>query len=967
MVMCLHPVVQEAYSEVHSWLEKRDDTTGYMSNYRPNLKSMRMKDIANQFALYFPTHHFKCRYALENIISCNTFLGGLQQNTSIVLIDIGCGAGAASAALISIFLKLADKGRLPEQLQLACIGVDPAENVLGIYYQLLSQIQQQITSSPVNLEIRIIDKPVSESVTDLDEHLQILLRCWQQPALSHVFLVQSNVVSPLGSLYENRKCRRDRLNNLGIPPEVYIGDEEFGSREARSYLQLFRQIPIDNLYTLTVGTTDEKSINRVREMGKSIKNIFVNHKVCPLDTDDRKSLRFTNPDDSYWKETKGNKLVDTEFSIDVRSVKNSQFAGDTHWHRIINIDNLRLAWARVRLIRLREAISDEIEIRLFESDLDNTLQRLQRELILYSKNVAQTDDRLQYLFPKGEEAVRPYVLPRLEEDIVSVAIIQELGGVAFGLHNRSYAYRPHNSFPRPTEYLYQYWFEAYRRFKDDIRIGVGLEGTCNILKADVEKYYTNINQKRLLDSVVRELRTQSDRVKWLLERFLIAKLHPEHHCTNHGLAQGSAGSGFYANTFLVPLDSSFGTGDVRYYRYMDDIYFVVPKTQDLESVKTKMDEVLGDLGLKRNYKKTETYNSENYLELWDYDDELDYLSERYIYLTNCLWFLNPKYRHELKNNWWEFIKTYQKKLRSLNVYVEEDRLSRKLHQYLSNRKRRRDKSSNQVKELNYPPLDANEWTNCFKDMNVEWIHCRDNIRNKLICLLRASYNGISNAKTSEETQQAARRVRFCINRLTRLGFHNIEDLIIKTLRENPAVIRQPRVVFQSLGIQQYGKELQSLLDYYEASSIQVAPYYVALILEALRFLQEIPDCMTEKIISIAINNSQPPIVRLKATETLLTTNCREVAEHTEAIQHLLRNEPTPRLRKNYKLLLGQCDQTIDCDSESTDYLLQSVCKVIQLGQIEKLFDCVEPDIIRKNYYGWEYPDDSREFGEFTYY
>ena len=147
------------------------------------------------------------------------------------------------------------------------------------------------------------------------------------------------------------------------------------------------------------------------------------------------------------------------------------------------------------------------KIRLFESDLDGNLRRLQQALKSYNKNVVLTDDRLLYLFPKGENEARPYVLPRLEEDIASVAIIQVLGSVAFGLQNTSYAYRPHDTFPRPTEHLYKYWFDAYRRFKDDIRIGVGLEQNCQILKTDIEKFFTNVNQEILVNSVVRELRT----------------------------------------------------------------------------------------------------------------------------------------------------------------------------------------------------------------------------------------------------------------------------------------------------------------------------------------------------------------------------------------------------------------------------------------------------------------------------
>ena len=213
------------------------------------------------------------------------------------------------------------------------------------------------------------------------------------------------------------------------------------------------------------------------------------------------------------------------------------------------MENLRLAWARVRLIRTREDISDEIEIRLFERDLEDNLERLRSKLKSYDKYVAMTDDRVSYEFPKNEDGGRPYVLPRLEEDIVSVAIVQVLGRLAFGLQNTSFDYRPHDNFPRSTELLYRSWFDAYHRFRDEVSIGVSLETNCQVLEADIERYFTSIEQSQLVATVVRELRTQRSRVKWLLKRLFM--VDSDGHACEHGLAQGAAGSGFYANAFLA--------------------------------------------------------------------------------------------------------------------------------------------------------------------------------------------------------------------------------------------------------------------------------------------------------------------------------------------------------------------------------------------------------------------------------
>ena len=104
MTMSLHPVIQSAYSGVHSWLERRDDTSGYMKiderKISKRLSREDMKHIAAQFSVLFPAHHFKCLDLLQNIIELEMLLDWLRRNPFITLIDVGCGAGAATAALI---------------------------------------------------------------------------------------------------------------------------------------------------------------------------------------------------------------------------------------------------------------------------------------------------------------------------------------------------------------------------------------------------------------------------------------------------------------------------------------------------------------------------------------------------------------------------------------------------------------------------------------------------------------------------------------------------------------------------------------------------------------------------------------------------------------------------------------------------------------------------------------------------
>ena len=567
----LHPDVQAAYSDAHAWLGGRRDAAGYMDTGlgAVRLDCMGMKHIAAQFALYFHAHHFKTRYVLDEMLKQEQLEEWINHSPRITVIDVGCGAGAASAALTASLMDLRAANRAREDLTLVCIGVDPVANALGLYYQMMQGLKASAREHGIQLELRIVDRPVSESVTDLVLHLEGFLKDWGHPALSQVIIAQSNIVRPLAGPHRQAESRRKRMRDLGIPEGLLLEETRFGTREARSYLQLFRQLPIDNLHILTVGTNETQWIQRVKEMGESISEAFRPHIVeaCGPRTP---AVIYENPEGSYWKETLGKANAgQRSFVADVRSVGNTEKAGDAHWHRIITLDNLELAWARVRLLHLRDAVCDKVEIRIFERDLKVNLDRLRSKLSAYDGDAALTSDRIEHPFPKNEQSSRPFVLPRLEEDIISVAIVQVLGKFAFGLQRASYANRPSDSFPRSTEHLYQNWFDAFRRYKDDVWIGVKNEGkNCKVLQTDIKSYYTNIDQKMLVDAIPRELRTQSKRVKWLLERLFLVDLNSDFHRRGHGLAQGGAGSGFYANAFLAPVDSAFGLRDIRCYRYM---------------------------------------------------------------------------------------------------------------------------------------------------------------------------------------------------------------------------------------------------------------------------------------------------------------------------------------------------------------------------------------------------------------
>lgn len=970
MPLSFHPLIQDAYSKVHDWLRDRDDTDGYMEIASPSLNCSSMKHIAAQFSVYFPAHYFKCISALEEIVQRETLLTWLKHNPHITLIDVGCGAGAASAAFVSVLLDLIEFGALTKPVTLLCIGVDLVENVLGIYYQLMNNIK--IENDDIQLEIRVVDKPVAESVTDLDHHLQDILRVWDQPVLSNAMLIQSNIVRPLSSLHSQQQERRARLRELGIAPEAFIEEQRFGAREARSYHQLFQQIPIDNLHIFTVGT-QYQSVN-VQKMGESIKDVFSQHQMQSLSEDTDYHVDFINPDRSYWKTRKDK--YGSKFYIDIASIKNSELQRDRNWQDVIEIGNLRLAWVRVRAILFREVLRDEAEIRIFEHNLDHNLQRLQQELIAYAEQVARTNDRLQYLFVKKADAGRPLVLSRMNEDILSVAIIQVLGKMTSGLQSSSYAFRLNPDSLYPTEYLYEYWFETYRRFTREIKEGVRKYPGCKILRVDIKSYFTNIQQPQLVESVTSELRTQSERITWLIKKLLLVDLDIDSHRSQHGLSQGGAGSGFYANAYLTSIDSYFGVNnawEVKLYRFVDDIVLIIPNPDNLQEVRNELENKLLSLGLELNDKE-EIYDYDEYLKLSDEDDELGKLSNRFVNLTNSLWYMNTDYRNicTQEEMWWTFIDTYRNRLRSIGFFVDADRLSRKLHQYLNSKKRKRDLRGGYVKQLRFPPLNSQNWAAEFRSLNSDWSQKCNELRNSLLNFLKESYEKLLTAESQREPREQRKlrtRIYFCANRLTRLGFQEgIEGLITQILMERPWIIRQPQYVVRSLAIQEFPSHLIRLLNHYKNNPHPAGSFFVALILHSLRYLNEVPADAMREIAEIAIDRSRPPIERLMATETwLIRINCECVAKNSKIIRDIISTEQSARLQKNYMLLLGKCDPDTVAELANNDYILQDTYKLVQDKEVDQLFAEEEPDIIRNCFYSGEYPDDSREFNDMGYY
>ncbi len=962
MKYSFHGEIQRAYSVAHSWLTGLENAKGYECLYPPNIKSKCLIDVAAQFSCFFPTHYFKTAYAFTKLIGRETLLDWLQLCTTVAIVDLGCGGGAATAATVAQLIELHDAGELNQNFDIFCIGVDPTPNALGIYYKMMNSLKACLLERSINLEILIIYKSIAEGISEVDDNLRVILKRCVQPAFSNVIILQSNVVDPLKVEHARQLTAQKHLRDLQVPCEVFMQESDFGSREAHVYHQLFRHVPIDRQLMVTVGTDCEDIRKLVFSMGTSLTHEFSRYQPERMADEVLYRVDYLNPSGSYWKECAKKNSYFSKFYTDIIAVKNTENEGDIDWHRVIAVENLELAWARARALLQREVLYDEIEIRLFERNLKANLKRLRQELMSYDIAVARTSDRIHFRFVKNEvdEQGRPRVLSRIEEEIVSIAIVQELGAAAFGLNATSYAYRPNPRFASRSEFLYDYWFRAYQRYKADIQNTVSKFQNSMILSIDLKSYFTGIPQQRLIDTVEKEVRTQSARVSWLLQRLLAETLHG--HKEGKGLTQGGAGSGFYANAYLTAFDSRFGVNnrwEANVFRFVDDIVIVLPDSSFLNDAENVAKSTLCELGLSVNEEKSEPYSREEYLNLPQDGGKMDCLSERFKCLTRPLWRTTNDIIEQLRQEekWWNLIAAYRDHLHSIGHYMEPHRLSRKLNQYVEKYTPDQDEDNDKKYELKMRPLDDPNWVNLFRTANDNWFKEREGLRIDLIRLAENSYKEYLAEECEKKKRLLSTRVYFSANRLASLGFGDSAEFFTEILEDKPWIIRQPQYVIRGLAIQGYSDHIGRLFARYQELDNPWSDSFLAVIIRAIRLLDKVPESLENSIIRIALDDESELILRLLATETwLMKLDCKHVVQHWSRIQEISDQELCARVRKNYLLLLAKCVRENVQQREFEDPLLTSAMEVAFTENVEDLFDYVEPDILRERFYSPSYPD-----------
>ena len=598
--------LQNIYSKINSNIIKKYD---YLRNVY--CKDINLNDDSEigtfkQFRCFFPTHYFKF---LQSLVI--TELGNIENNStniltwqSVTFIDIGCGAGAGSLALLTLIIEyqkfLIEKNKPISPIRIYLIGLDPSENMLSLYEQILDCLKSSFYHYLIDIKYDTLKSAFPEGIDELTGKFN--------PLNNHsVFSGMSNVIRPLWDCFNRGETSAQELINQAINDEN-ITNPEFGSAETRAIKSILEKWKLDRLSLLSIATRD--SNNRWNEkldlITKKFRNeIQVSHRkgVVP------KSIKYWNAKDSAFDHYPYNQTPQTSnYYYDYSTFTDECYQNNQQLHSVLNLENIELAWSRSRRYILHETFADEAEIKLFDYDIERKLDRLRQQIFARQWKVLNVEHTLFYNQPKNPNKSRPKTLPRIEEQILSASIIQSCQINDLDLKN-SYSHRLNED---RDEFLYDYWLDLWVEYIQETHKNAK---DSNVFRSDVKGCYQHIKQKDLLKIIKKNLSTE-ERIIEILEKILTrdcnSSTHEEKHNYGRGLPQGHIGSGFWAEIYLAKIDRVFRESDdlqeIKLARYADDMVITFEgDTDNFNKIESTLKNLLKPLGLELSDEKTQRF------------------------------------------------------------------------------------------------------------------------------------------------------------------------------------------------------------------------------------------------------------------------------------------------------------------------------------------------------------------------
>jgi len=888
-----------------------------------NLNDQSPKSVAWQLYKFFPAHYFKSYYSLLQVelLKFNN-----EHTTQFIgwpgstLIDIGCGAGAVSISYLAILLRfqrhLLNHGKTISPVEVCLVGIDDNDNMLDTYMEIVERVTALLEPYLIYVKPQILNGVFP---TKIDEIFEVT-----EPVHRHyVTVALSNIVRPLNDMFD----RSETVASEKIAQAIF--DEpaktpSFGSAESRAIQDFLERWQLDQVGVLSIATSDHNRrwYDRLYALRDEITAKLEPDFHVFYHNEEKWGLKIINPQSSYWKAQKRKPDWSIGFSWVYLHATSQKFCEDEQWQELLKYDNLKLAWARARQYAIREALTDDIELKLFDIDTDLKLMRLRALMLMQDWDKLNLQWLMPYPAPKNAGSSRPKTVARIEEQILSAALIQLLG---HGLdRGNSYSYQLSR---RSIEFLYEYWLDAWKTFITDTHAQA-----INkiVFRTDIENFYPSVPQKALVVATQRSLNLEG-RTKQL-HKFLLSRDCGGTHTKGYGIPQGHIASGFWADIYLGQVDDVITRetmSEVLFARYADDMVFAFDAAEeDIDDDIKEVKDLLHRLDLKLSKTKTLLQGGAKYIESTELDPLLDELSEnKFKPLVNqSIFGLPHEYWTQYREDPEEFVSDFYEALRSLSIYMSKSWIHRKLHQYLWKHENYLDGKKMQWPDLQDLQNNKAKWISDFHHQNPHWLNSIAAFKEELGTICIENYNNFqrTNITKSHKKKKFLRRFKFTAHRICML---HASDEIYEILTQE--LIRAPWNISAKLiclGLAN-GNQIEKLLEILKNSN---SSYVRAVAASALGTIQKDTEYMDKIRLALAdvlFRETSEKHERLKCSESLLMFD-HHPALSTEQIATLITDENDPYLIKNYILLLGKVD-IVFASNFANDYLISRSELIVQ--------------------------------------
>ena len=947
-VRIFSPSLARVYGQMMADFRLNPQTSGYdQLNTNHGFEDQTLKGVIHRMYWWFPTHFFKFQDALLNWeYMCrkdNRLF--LLDCSRVTFIDLGCGSGAASIALLSLLEQYQaykiSRAQTIHEIHVELIALDPFQTELDVYNQVISNYSKDLKLHRIQIKHCLLCEKFPEGANLIIEELN--------GQVGHNLIIgMSNLINWIWTESDPYWVQKDKKTLEKLTP-----------RESSALSKIVAQTNFDVAHIIGVATKNNNRWYLPDKLALFLQKVVIRFGLFNRSEGRRlgtnNEVVFENPTGSRWAKLRS--VASARYFVENLSTVDTDFINDSMLHDVLSFDYLEAAWAKVRTHMRYESLVDMVELKLFEVNLEKNLRQLQTNCLERNYELLNVEYDLPYNYPKNQKITRPRSLPRFEDQILSVAVCLRFADEMKG--NYAHVSYSHRLAQFSSEFLYEYWFQQYRAYLTDIQKNLDLHQVCLV---DIKSFYTNINQITLCNEIEARLKT-SPRCYELLSQTVIRDCHPPH-THRFGLIQGHIIAGLLANVLLQRLDSRLVTNykmGGRFFRFADDMTVTssVDPLADIKNISTSLS--LIDNALELNGNKEFKGSATQYSKKIRSPSELNTLSRRFSTLLLPVFVLNLSYIREFYNSRPQFIHEYQQTLEDIGIYLSPEWLHRKLDEFSEpgnwlqkTMKRRKWRLRWPSYNLLHTAVGKREWFTEFRLKNDLWIREKGALQSSLVRMFNNSYTLLMSQSVKDDNVRVHQRnMKFSLYRLNVLGIEEIADKVALM------VIRQPwniNVKIACSGLARAGKQhlLENIITGTELAFVRAM---------AFKAIGSIRDDKTAMLLCNVIDNPQYTIIeKLMASEALLDVNSWWQVSFERVESWISQFQATPYLQKNFIIMLGQAYPQ-EAHSHLSKMMVRSphpiIYQAIQYSltrtSTENLLKRPEPELLRK-YRAKYYPE-----------